>query len=560
MAAFAYTGAMQRVRAFLASSSAPVLLFAVTVFAYCFNRLKESDAFYHLKTGQLIWQTHAIPHADVFSYIAAGAPWVAHEWLAQLLFYGTYLLGGYWFLMAAVAVLGTATLLISLAVARGRGTPLVPTLLLTLLFTYLELELWIPRPQVFAFLLCAFLIWLLERYRTTERPLFLCLIAGTMLLWANVHASFVLGLVIILWQLAAEVLASSVRWFGPAKLSRAAIVRLSVAAGAAVLLCLLNPTGYHAFVYWHSVQPTADAFNVLEWKSILVFLGLLQAKVSIALCVIGVAAAGYWYGFRRASRDLAALGTVAGITILPFISIRHIGFWAVAAVPLAVPAVWGIMRPYLARTERLLAYVFVALAAILLLGRLTTFPRQYFLPTRIPVYAADFVVQEHIAGQPFNLYNEGGYLIWRLWPDAKVAIDGRSEVYGRPALDEFFGILRGGKLWKPLVEKHGIGYFFLAYNDPKLVQAIGPLVIRLKQEGWVPVYWDDYIVIYVPDDEAHRDVIARYGMRYVDPFADPTSIPASRTQDAAAELKRASAQSPLNASVLEYARRFLLSR
>ncbi len=65
-------------------------LFFVVIFLYALNPFKESDSFYHLKTGELIWQTKQIPHSDVFSLTAEGAPWVAHEWLAEPLFFGFF--------------------------------------------------------------------------------------------------------------------------------------------------------------------------------------------------------------------------------------------------------------------------------------------------------------------------------------------------------------------------------------------------------------------------------------------------------------------------------------
>src|SRR5262249_13612871 len=43
-----------------------------------------------------------------------------------------------------------------------------------------------------------------------------------------------------------------------------------------------------------------------------------------------------------------------------------------------------------------------------------------------PVGAADFLVAHRVTGPIFNVYEQGGYLMWRLWPQAKVFIDGRA--------------------------------------------------------------------------------------------------------------------------------------
>src|SRR5436190_19053477 len=54
----------------------------------------QNDTFWHLRAGQDIWRTHAIPRADQYSHTFAGARWPDHEWLAQALIYGVYRLAG----------------------------------------------------------------------------------------------------------------------------------------------------------------------------------------------------------------------------------------------------------------------------------------------------------------------------------------------------------------------------------------------------------------------------------------------------------------------------------
>ena len=44
----------------------------------------------------------------------------------------------------------------------------------------------------------------------------------------------------------------------------------------------------------------------------------------------------------------------------------------------------------------------------------------------IPSGAADYLVEHHVTGPMFNTYEQGGYLIWRMWPQERVFIDGRS--------------------------------------------------------------------------------------------------------------------------------------
>src|SRR5208283_3412660 len=55
----------------------------------------DPDLWWHLKTGQYIAEHKSVPHVDPFSYTRGGAPWVAHEWLTELLLYQVERISGF---------------------------------------------------------------------------------------------------------------------------------------------------------------------------------------------------------------------------------------------------------------------------------------------------------------------------------------------------------------------------------------------------------------------------------------------------------------------------------
>jgi hypothetical protein len=73
----------------------PVLLVAAGALAGAF-RLRSYDLFWHLATGKHILESGAVPRGDPFSFTAAGAPWVDHSWLFQLVLWGAWDLAGVW--------------------------------------------------------------------------------------------------------------------------------------------------------------------------------------------------------------------------------------------------------------------------------------------------------------------------------------------------------------------------------------------------------------------------------------------------------------------------------
>src|SRR5690348_13755563 len=72
-----------------------VLIVSLGLFAMAARPVTDPDVWWHLKTGELIVQTHHIFHADPYSFTRASHPWVNHEWLSEVLLFGVYRLAGY---------------------------------------------------------------------------------------------------------------------------------------------------------------------------------------------------------------------------------------------------------------------------------------------------------------------------------------------------------------------------------------------------------------------------------------------------------------------------------
>ena len=72
-----------------------VLALALPAFLTLISRLHTVDLAYHLRLGQLIRATGAIPSRDTFTFTAYGKAWVDQQWLAQVVLDVTYRIGGF---------------------------------------------------------------------------------------------------------------------------------------------------------------------------------------------------------------------------------------------------------------------------------------------------------------------------------------------------------------------------------------------------------------------------------------------------------------------------------
>lgn len=106
-----------------------------------------------------------------------------------------------------------------------------------------------------------------------------------------------------------------------------------------------------------------------------------------------------------------------------------------------------------------------------------------------PVAAVDYLEKEGQRGNIYNLYRWGGYLIWRLYPEGQVFIDGRADVYGDQFIEEYLEVYRVRRGWRDILEKHGVKLV--------LIDRDSALATLLHEDGdWRKVYEDEVAMIF----------------------------------------------------------------
>ncbi|HSR27287.1 MAG TPA: hypothetical protein VLR51_02435, partial [Actinomycetes bacterium] len=161
------------------------------------------DLAYHLKVGELIVAERAVPRTDVLAWTTAGRPWLDQNWGAQVALYGIWRLGGFPLLTVASA-LCTVVAWGLVAAACRRRTANLRLIAGAVLAGYVAAAAsFSPRPQMFSRLLFAAELYLLEVART--RPRVVLAIPLLMVLWANLHGAFIVGVGLLLIEVAAAI-------------------------------------------------------------------------------------------------------------------------------------------------------------------------------------------------------------------------------------------------------------------------------------------------------------------------------------------------------------------
>jgi hypothetical protein len=479
-----------------------VFVFMALIFILAVQPITDPDFWWHLKTGQYIFETRSIPHTDIFSSLRFGSEWITHEWLSEVFMYSVFRKLGYGGLIVVFS--GVIIAAFWTAYRRCRqlaGHPYIAGLAV-LLGAAATLPVWGVRPQMFSLLFASIFISFLDRYLRQEQMPSIWWLVPLMILWVNMHAGFAFGLVLIVLAIAGLLL----NWFLLRKDSFTEVWRGIGPLGGLLLVCgaavCLNPNGPRLYSY-----PLETLFSrsmmryIEEWKSPDFHQASFQA---LALLILATFSALALSNRRARPAQLLILAATAWAALR---SGRNVVFFALVAMPLLAEH----SRDWLASqgwdrwltapensgsknaSASKLVLNFFLLGIILATSALAVVRAVAKQPAtelqEYPAGAIDFIVAERPPQPIYNEYVWGGYLIWRLYPDYRVYIDGRADVYGDKLVEEFLEVRDGRPNWRGPLENHGI--------RTVLIKPDAALASLLQTDSnWRKVYEDKQAVVF----------------------------------------------------------------
>ncbi|WP_406700376.1 tetratricopeptide repeat protein [Singulisphaera sp. Ch08] len=204
--------------------------------------LKDTDFWWHLRTGDWIRQNQTVPTTDLFTFTVPDHPWIDLHWGFQVALSWGYAHGGVVALNLAKCVI-TCIALLLVVTAKKRDWPIWVMLLGWLpALLVLSGRMYI-RPETLTLLyLCAFLAIL---FRWDKRPRLAFLLPIVQVAWVNSQGLFVLGPILIGFALVAAIFRPGA--FASSRTSWWRTIGIAtLLTGAA---CLLNPYGLRGALY-----------------------------------------------------------------------------------------------------------------------------------------------------------------------------------------------------------------------------------------------------------------------------------------------------------------------
>lgn len=447
---------------------------------------KQSDVFWLIESGSNILHHAALPASDPYSFTSVSNHWIVYQWLSEVAFSLANVFG-----LFGVSLLGELTLALLLCVLVFRRTiKLGANAIITCIVVGIVTNATYPdiaalRPQLFSFVLLFILQAILEDVwsAVVPRRQLKNLLAKTLIIgvvWVNCHASFPFGLSMLILYLCAAI-ARSLALRGKDKGEHKDCVTIFAwMTGVFFGATFINPYGAKLWIFlqWlFTVYPTQE-MQPLDWAHCNPYL--------LVYVVMFLATLGFW-------RSIAATRLIWGamIFIAGCLHARFLIYFCICTSPLVSEVLSRLLSGFtrLKVIEFMSDTIETAISsklypmAVIALSIASVYFQPLYMPTSIPVEAAEYLNSHKVSGNLFSSAHAGSYLIYRFHGAIKVFMDTRIDLYD-PALCTRFVAALSGLGWKELFQEYKITETLLPNSTP-LANIIG------HDSGWKVIYKDD---------------------------------------------------------------------
>jgi len=480
---------------------------AALVFIMAARTPLDTDFWWHIRAGEVSWQSGAPLLTDMFTFTMMGEDWINHSWLAEVVYYLVFRGAGYFGVGLLVALLATASMIIVYAQLEG---PVLLKAAVIILASVVAAPVWSPRPQLFSLVLFATVYLVLYQYRQ-KRAGKLWLLPGLFLFWSNLHAGYTLGFLLLGAVIAGELINL---WLGKASeevLEWRQIRTIIIWTLICGVVVLINPNGLAVWIAPFKTVGVESLRQLIdEWASP-DFHQLVQQPLLWMLFAILASV-----GLSKRRMDGVDLVGVVGFGYLAFLAKRNFAPFALFAAPVLARYLWAAVqswrleqqiatgrgrigqkmssrlnaKPVNSRLRKGINFLISALLCIAGIVKLAAVTDPAFVEEAaagyFPVGAVKYLKESQVAGNIFNSYGWGGYIEWHLH-DFPVFIDGRTDLFGDNILTEWIHTIQATESWQDTIYTRDIRYC--------LIEPDRPLVTALIEDGAIVLYEDQTSIL-----------------------------------------------------------------
>jgi len=454
----------------------------------------DPDLWWHVKVGERILATHHWPTSDHYSFTVAGTPWIAYQWLGDVLFAAVARMAGMRGLCALLIILGSAVMLSLYVYSTLRSGNSKAGFLSVGILSPLAIVSFTLRPQMIGYLFIVITLIILERVRQ-GRSGAVWFLPPLMLVWINTHGSWIMGLGVIVVFWGSGLVECRLGGIEGRRWSTVERIRLELV----LLLCFavvpLTPYGARlaASPFEYVFELPLNKAHILEWQPMPFSMngGKLFLVLLIAFIIAQVALRLTW--------RLEELVLFLGGTAMACLHVRFILLFVPFFAPLLATIIARWLPPYRREKDHYILNAVLMLAIVA--GMVRYFPGHAVMRENIarqfPVRAVEYLRQNPVPGPMYNNYGYGGYLVWSR-PESKVFIDGRGDVYERAGVfSDYLTVAYVRPASFALLRSYGIQSCLIERSE-----TLATVLAALPE--WQQVYSDDVSVLFVRQKAANK--------------------------------------------------------
>lgn len=487
------------------------------IFAFNYSLPRDPDLGWHLRYGEETVFNKQISRQEQFTHTLKNQFMVDVEWLAEVIIYLVFLNWSFLGLALFSAVFTSMAFFLPAVVIKGH--PFIKFFIIAwgLIASSPVLEIG-ARTQNVSWVFFSLLLLILMSYLRNLKWILLLSSLPLFLLWANLHPSFLLGLLLFFLFLMIEIIfmlverrvkRSNKSFDFRTKVSPVIILLMFLAIsfvvsgfrpkaiGSGGLLQLVGSLALPVNIAASIPFSGSVRVTIAEW------LPPVMVDIPGTLFLLGLVFSVGVYALKPFTKDrLMKLLLLFGFIYFSTLARRNTPFFFLLFIPLMVEEIdtlWqGAKHKLLAPYLNILVVLLMFLVAVLRIEGTTKnilrngeSVEKYCEAMDYPCKAIEFIKKEKPPGNMFNPYNWGGYLIWQL-KEYPVFIDGR--VPGTKLFSEYETVGSFKEGWDKILEKYQVKWMFIYPNT--LFQEI-----LAMEGGWKEIYSDDKAVVIIKEEK-----------------------------------------------------------
>ena len=477
-----------------------ILLVLAVLYADKIN-LVNSDIGRHIKNGEFLLKNHSILHSNFYSYTAPNFYTINHHWAYGGIVYSIWKIFGFSGISLFNILLYLLTFLIIFKIAERKSNYKIAGFFAILMIPLMVYRKEV-RPEVLSYFLFSIYYFILLKYKSREidYKILLFILIPLQIFWVNVHIFFIFGIAMVSFFAIDSYLNE-----------REKLKKYLGLLGALVLTSLVNPYFFNGLLepflifreYGYLLAENMGLFFMQKrdfnflylYVELILFVGTISffLRKNLRKDIIGVLVFLFF--------GTIAISKVRGITLLGFV-----------LIPILSENFKVFYGKFSKEQKDILSgiTVFLLIVAIVMSMSSVIGGEKGLGIEKGMQGSRDFFVENNLQGKIFNNYDIGGHLIFNLFPEERVFVDNRPEAYPVEFFKEIYiPMQEENSVWEKYQKEYGINVIYFYWHD---FTPWGQdfLIKRLRDPLWVPVYVDDYAIIYLKNNEQNKELIEKF--------------------------------------------------